>query len=110
MSALTYCAHALRGAAVCFAFAAISAKAEISGVEDRVGEPLRAETLTPDAPLTATCWQQGRKIFEQSDIAGLDLGSVLRSQSLSLKRRGQTNASAVIVPVDETVCIVSTQP
>jgi len=92
------------------ALASAAAKADISGVEDRVGEPLRAETLTVDAPLTATCWQHGRKIFEQSNVAGLDLGSVLRSQSISLKRRGESQASTVIVPVDETVCIVGAQP
>ena len=95
--------------ALCAMLIAAPAKADISGIDDRVGEPLRAETLTTDAPLTATCWQHGRKIFQQSNVAGLDLGSALRNQSLSLKQQGQTTTSTIIVPVDEAVCIVSTQ-
>ena len=76
--------------------------AEITAVAQPSGQ-----VVTPEADLQTVCWQNGNKIFEREELSGIDLGSVLREQTLSLKKTGQSGTDTIIVPLGRTVCIIS---
>lgn len=57
--------------------------------------------------LRTKCYQHGTKIVDVSNLEGLNVGSLLRESVLTLKRSGHDGASVIIVPLDETVCVVS---
>lgn len=90
-------------AAAALVLGSIPAHTEITTQSRPGGELVTA----PNARLQMQCWQKGSKILEETDLEGVDLGTVLRSNSMSLRRRGQDGTSVVVVPFNDTVCTVS---
>ncbi len=65
------------------------------------------EMIHGAAELRTKCYQHGTKIVDVGQIEGLNVGTMLRDSVLTLKRKGGDGASVIIVPLDETVCVVS---
>ncbi len=79
-------------------------------------DPAAADISTPGAAggemivgadeLRTECYQHGKKIVDVGRLKALNVGTLLRDNVLTLKG-GSDGASVVIVPLDETVCVVS---
>jgi len=78
------------------------ASADISTPSSTGGEMIHGAT-----ELHTKCYQHGTKIVDVDRLEGLNVGTVLRDSVLTLKRSGSNGASVIIVPLDETVCVVS---
>ena len=65
------------------------------------------EMIHGASELHTECDQHGTKIVDIGRLDGLNIGTVLRDSVLALKRSGADGASVVIVPLDETVCVVT---
>ena len=68
------------------------------------------EIIHGAAELQTKCYQHGTKIVDVGRLEGLNIGTLLRDSVLTLKRSGRDGASVVIVPLNETVCVVSAAP
>jgi hypothetical protein len=66
------------------------------------------EMIIKDNVLRTQCYQHGTKIVDIDGLDGLNLGTVLRDNVMMLKRDGEDGASVIVVPMDETVCVVTT--
>lgn len=88
-----------------FAVGADRVAADISTPGMTGGEMIHGAT-----ELETKCYQHGTKIVDVGGLEGLNLGTILRDRVLTLKRSGSDGASVVIVPLNETVCVVSAAP
>lgn len=81
------------------------------------GDRASADISTPGATggelihgageLRTKCYQHGTKIVDVAKLDGLNVGTLLRESVLTLKRSSADGASVIIVPLDETLCVVS---
>jgi len=78
------------------------ASADISTPSSTGGEMIHGAT-----ELHTKCYQHGTKIVDVGRLEGLNVGTLLRESVLTLKGSGRDGASVIIVPLDETVCVVS---
>ncbi len=65
------------------------------------------ELIHGASELRTRCYQHGTKIVDVGKLDGLNVGALLRDSVLTLKGKGGDGASVIIVPLDETVCVVS---
>ncbi len=71
---------------------------------DGAGDGTRRLASKP--PLTLACWQEGRKIFETTNVYGISLTPLLERKALSLRTMPDGKATIFIVPFEHGLCLV----
>jgi hypothetical protein len=83
----------------------------------KTGEPEprpapEARKVAPPAELElhAQCWQDGIKVIDQVGLNGLSLNAQNKENSISFKRRAETQPTVFILPFPDGLCLVQPQP
>ena len=53
------------------------------------------------------CWQEGKKVVDESALQGMTVGPALNGSTISFRRRGEQGASVVLISVDRNLCMTS---
>jgi hypothetical protein len=63
-----------------------------------------------ELPLRTQCWQHGIKIIDQEGLAGPSLNAQNKQNSVSFKRRTETQPTVFLLPFPDGLCLVQPQP
>ena len=86
-----------------------TARAEITtGVPPSVPPPTSLR-ISANQPVKAECWQQGVKILDQTGLWSINLGSLLRDQTVLLQSRQDGPPDLYILAAGQATCIVRRQ-
>ena len=91
----------------CLIAASLATSVERAAADISTPSATGGELIVGAKELRTECYQHGTKIVDVGKFEGLNVGTLLRENVLSLKRDGRDGASVIIVPLDETVCVVS---
>jgi hypothetical protein len=71
-----------------------------------------AHAVTPPAgvALRTQCWQHGVKIIEQDGLLDMALATETKQQSVTFKRRAESQSTVFILPFPDGLCLVQPQP
>ncbi len=59
-----------------------------------------------DRPVRAECWQEGKKVIDEAELAGFTFNTLIDEQSVSFRRQGEVNPSVFILAFRESLCLV----
>lgn len=66
------------------------------------------ETVTVTGTLRTQCWQHGTRVLDVEGLESLAVGAILRDHTLSFRRAGKPGIAVVLVPMGESLCMVTT--
>ena len=79
--------------------------AEITRAEDAPSRASSLQLMGP-APLTLTCWQEGRKIIEEKGLSALNSGTFVQSPTLSFRPMDNPNGRVLLLSIAGTICMM----
>ncbi len=65
------------------------------------------ETVTVTGTLRTQCWQHGTRVLDVEGLEPLTIGVILRDHAMSFRRAGKPGIAVVLVPMGETLCMVT---
>ena len=92
----------LMGVALALSLGAHAAIADSPAAASRGGE-----TVTITGTLRTQCWQHGTRVVDVEGLESLAIGAILRDKALSFRRPGKPGIAVVLVPMGETLCMVT---
>jgi hypothetical protein len=104
----------MRTLALCIAAAGLlwAGGAGATLVKNGNGKPVGAasggvEVGVPQGRVRVQCWQDGRKIIDENELAVVSLGILSQMNALRLRRPGTSDATLSLVTQARTTCLLA---